>query len=107
VNAYLAALMLLVAAAGLALLLIAAGAATGLGYGLRATGTGPETARLAGAALAQLPAALVITAVAALACGAAPGTGTAIGWADRPVRGPGRGGAGRLPPPRHFLMHSS
>jgi len=71
---------LLVAALGVASLLAVAGIAAGLGYGLRAGGTGPETVRLLGAALAQLPAALVIAAVAAAAFGLLPDAGTAAGW---------------------------
>ena len=51
---------MLVALAGTALLLAVAGVATGLGYGLRAGDTGGTVARMLGAGLAQLPAALVI-----------------------------------------------
>jgi ABC-2 type transport system permease protein len=71
---------LLVAAAGAALLLAVAGLATGLGYGLRAGGAGPQSARLLGAAMAQLPAALVLIGVAAAAFGLAPRWCTAVGW---------------------------
>jgi ABC-2 type transport system permease protein len=69
-----------VAVAGAVLLLAVAGGATGLGYGIRAGGTGTEIARMLGAGLAQLPAALVIAAIALAAFGLAPGAGGAIGW---------------------------
>jgi ABC-2 type transport system permease protein len=71
---------LAVAVAGMAVLLVVAGLATGLGYGLSAGGAGGETARMLGAAIAQLPAALVIVGVATLALGAVPGACAAIGW---------------------------
>jgi ABC-2 type transport system permease protein len=71
---------LVVAAAGTAWLLAVAGLATGLGYGLRAGSAGPESARLLGAALAQLPAALVIAGAAAAAFGLAPRVCAAAGW---------------------------
>ena len=58
---------LTVAVAGMALLLAVAGVATGLGYGLSVGDAGGETARMLGAAIAQLPAALVIAAIAMLA----------------------------------------
>ena len=70
----------LVAALGMALLVVVAGVATGLGYGLRAGGAGPETARMLGAALAQLPAALVVAAVAVAAFGVVPRACAAVGW---------------------------
>jgi ABC-2 type transport system permease protein len=60
---------LAVAVAGAAVLLAVAGLAAGLGYGLRTgTGTGaagPQAARLLGAGLAQLPAALVVAVAGA------------------------------------------
>jgi len=71
---------LLVAALGMALLLVVAGVATGLGYGLRTGGAGPEAARMLGAAIAQLPAALVIAGVAVAAFGLAPDAGAAASW---------------------------
>ena len=71
---------LLVAVAGTALLLVVAGLATGLGYGLSVGGAGGETARMLGAAIAQLAAALVILGVAALALGALPDACVALGW---------------------------
>jgi ABC-2 type transport system permease protein len=70
----------LVAALGMALLLTVAGVATGIGYGLRAGGAGPETARMLGAALVQLPAALVLAAVAVAAFGVVPRACAAVGW---------------------------
>ena len=70
----------LVAALGMALLVVVASVATGLGYGLRAGGAGPETARMLGAALAQLPAALVVAAVAVAAFGVVPRACAAVGW---------------------------
>jgi ABC-2 type transport system permease protein len=72
---------LIVAVAGTAALLAVAGLAAGLGYGLSVGGAGGETARMLGAAIAQLPAALVIVGVAALATGALPDACVAISWA--------------------------
>ncbi|HVT69953.1 MAG TPA: ABC transporter permease, partial [Trebonia sp.] len=71
---------ILVAVAGMALLLATGGAATGLGEHALASGSGPSVAALTGAALAQLPAALVVTAVAACACGLAAGRSVMAGW---------------------------
>ena len=71
---------LLVAALGMTLLLVVAGAAAGLGYGLRTGGAGSETARMLGAAVAQLPAALVIVAVTVVAFGVAPRLCAAVSW---------------------------
>src|SRR5580693_1279932 len=71
---------LLTAVAGTAVLLVLAGLAAGLGYGLSVGGAGGETARMVGAAIAQLPAALVIVGVAALALGALPDACVAVGW---------------------------
>lgn len=70
----------LVAVGGTAVLLVVAGVATGLGYGLSVAGAGGETARMLGAAIAQLPAALVIAGVAMLAAGALPKACVAVGW---------------------------
>jgi ABC-2 type transport system permease protein len=52
-----------VAVAGAALLLAVAGVAAGLGYGLRTGSAGPELVRMIGAAMGQLPSALVLAAV--------------------------------------------
>ena len=71
---------LLVALTGTALLLAVAGVAAGLGYGLPAGGMGNEMARMLGAGLAQLPAALVIVGIAAAAFGMVPGASVAVGW---------------------------
>jgi polyether ionophore transport system permease protein len=71
---------LAVAGAGTAFLLVVAGVATGLGYGLAVGGAGPETARMLGAAVAQLPAAAVIVGVAALAYGAVPAACAGVAW---------------------------
>ena len=71
---------LLVAASGMALLLAVAGIATGIGYGLRAGGAGAESARMLGAAMAQLPPALVIAGVATAAFGLAPRACAAVDW---------------------------
>jgi len=75
---------LAVAVAGAAVLLAVAGLAAGLGYGLRTgTGTGaagPQAARLLGAGLAQLPAALVVAAEAMALVGLWPGGAVAGAW---------------------------
>jgi ABC-2 type transport system permease protein len=75
---------LAVAVAGAAVLLAVAGLAAGLGYGQwTSTGTGapgPQAARLLGAALAQLPAVLVIAAVAMALVGLWPGGAVAGAW---------------------------
>jgi ABC-2 type transport system permease protein len=69
-----------VAVGGAALLLAVAGVAAGLGYGLRVGSAGPEVARTTGAALAQLPSALVLAAVAVLLFGLAPRASVAGSW---------------------------
>jgi ABC-2 type transport system permease protein len=82
---------MLVAAAGSAVLLAVAGVATGLGYGLRASGdptgngsgtitVGGEVLRMSGAGIAVLPAVLVIAGVAAAAFGLLPQACAAIAW---------------------------
>jgi ABC-2 type transport system permease protein len=75
---------IVIAVAGAALLLAVAGVATGLGYGLRTGSAGHQAARMTGAALGQLPSALVLAAVAVLLFGllpraAVPGSWTAVG----------------------------
>jgi ABC-2 type transport system permease protein len=70
---------LLIALAGTALILVLAGLAAGLGYALRSGGTG-EIAPLVAAALAQLPAALVIGGIAATVLGLFPEASVAAGW---------------------------
>ena len=69
-----------VAVAGTVLLLAVAGVAAGLGYGLRIGSAGPETARMLGAAFAQLPASLALAAVAALLFGLRPGAAVPGAW---------------------------
>jgi ABC-2 type transport system permease protein len=73
-----------VAVAGAALLLAVAGVAAGLGYGLRTGSAGSELARMIGAAMGQLPSALVLAAVAIALFGwlpraCVPGAWTALG----------------------------
>ena len=69
-----------VAIFGTAVLLAMAGLATGLGYGLRAGSAGPQVARMLGAAMAQLPASLVIAGVAVALVGLLPGASVAGAW---------------------------
>ena len=69
-----------VAVAGTAALLAIAGVATGLGYGLRAGGTGAWVTRMLGAGLAELPAALVIAGVAVAVFGLLPQVSAAVSW---------------------------
>ena len=69
-----------VAVFGTAVLLAIAGLATGLGYGLRAGSAGPQAARMVGAALAQLPASLVVAGVAVALVGLLPGAAVAGAW---------------------------
>jgi ABC-2 type transport system permease protein len=71
---------LLVAVAGTAVLLAIAGVATGLGYGLRAGGTGGEVVRMLGAGMAELPAALLIAGIAVAAFGLLPQASVAVSW---------------------------
>ena len=71
---------LCIAAGGTALILAATGLGAGLGYALRSGTGGGEVARLAGAGLAQLPAALVLAGVAAALLGLAPRACVAGGW---------------------------
>jgi ABC-2 type transport system permease protein len=71
---------LAVAGAGSAAVLAAAGLGTGLSYGLRAGDAGTQVPRLLGAALAQLPAVLVVAAVAAALFGLLPEACVPGGW---------------------------
>jgi ABC-2 type transport system permease protein len=71
---------LAVVVAGTAVVLAAAGIGAGLGYGLRAGDPGTQVPRLLGAALAQLPAALVVAAVAVALFGLVPSWAVAGGW---------------------------
>ena len=52
----------------------------GLGYGLRTGSPGPQAARMLGAAMAQLPASLVIAGVAVALVGLLPGASVAGAW---------------------------
>ncbi len=69
-----------VAVFGAAVLLAVAGLAAGLGYGLRAGSAGPQATRMIGAAMAQLPASLVIAGVAVALVGLLPGACVAGAW---------------------------
>jgi ABC-2 type transport system permease protein len=71
---------LTVAVAGAAALLAAAGVMTGLGYGVRAGSAGSQTARMLGAAMAQLPASLVLAGLAVALVGLLPGASVAGAW---------------------------
>jgi ABC-2 type transport system permease protein len=71
---------LAVAAGGSALLLAVAGLAAGLGYGLRTGSPGPEAARMLGAAMAQLPATLLVAGVAVALVGWWPGGAVGGAW---------------------------
>jgi ABC-2 type transport system permease protein len=72
---------LLIAVAGSAVVLAAAGLGTGLAFGLSGGDVGTQALRLLGAALAQLPAALVVGGVAAALFGLLPRSCVAGGWA--------------------------
>jgi ABC-2 type transport system permease protein len=69
-----------VAVGGAALLLAVAGVAAGLGYGLRIGSAGMWVARMTGAALGQLPAALVLAAVAIALFGLLPRASVGGAW---------------------------
>jgi len=69
-----------VAVIGAALLLAVAGVAAGLTYGLRAGSAGSQVATMLGAALGQLPSALVLAAVAIAFFGFWPGASVAGAW---------------------------
>ncbi len=69
-----------IAVAGAALLLAAAGVAAGLGYGLRAGSAGTHVARMTGAAMAQLPSALVLAPGAVFFFGLLPRAAVAGAW---------------------------
>jgi ABC-2 type transport system permease protein len=71
---------LAVALAGSALVLVAGGLGLGLAYGA-AVGDGGQAARLAGAALAWVPAAWLVVAVAVLAFGWLPRAAASVAWA--------------------------
>lgn len=69
-----------IAMGGATLLLVLCGATTGLAFGLGGSAPGEQTARLAAAALAYAPAALVVPAATVAAVGLLPRAATAIGW---------------------------
>jgi ABC-2 type transport system permease protein len=69
-----------VAVIGAALLLAVAGVAAGLAYGLRAGSAGSQVATMLGAALGQLPSALVLAAVAVWFFGFWPEASVAGAW---------------------------
>ena len=70
----------LVAAAGSAGLLLAGGVATGLGDGLTSGGVATQLPRLAGAGLAQAPAAWVLGGLAVALFGLVPRAAVAVAW---------------------------
>ena len=69
-----------VAAVGACLLLTTAGVSAGLGYGILTGSASTQVPYLLGAALARLPAVLVLTAVAVLLFGLLPWESVALGW---------------------------
>jgi polyether ionophore transport system permease protein len=69
-----------VAVLGTAILLACTGIGAGIGYGARGGDLGDKVSSLLGAALAQMPAALAVAAVAVLAFGLRPGWSVACGW---------------------------
>jgi ABC-2 type transport system permease protein len=69
-----------IAGFGTVAILVVIGLATGLGFTYRLGGGGAEIARLAGAGLAQAPAALVIAGIAAMLFGLAPRASVAGSW---------------------------
>jgi ABC-2 type transport system permease protein len=69
-----------VVVAGTAVVLAAAGIGAGLGYGLRAGDVGTQVPRLLGAALVQLPAALVVAGAAVALFGLLPRWSVTGGW---------------------------
>jgi ABC-2 type transport system permease protein len=69
-----------VAVGGSSLLLAAAGLSAGLGYGVLTGSVSTQVPRLLGAALARLPAVLVLAAVAVLVIGLLPWASVALAW---------------------------
>jgi ABC-2 type transport system permease protein len=72
---------LLVVALGTVAVLVIGGFGMGLGYGLASSALSQQLPGLTGASLAQIPAALVVAAVAAAAVGLLPRWSAGIGWA--------------------------
>ena len=62
------------------MLLAVAGLAAGLGYGVRIGAAGPQAARMLGAALAQLPASLVVAGVTVVLVGLLPAVSVPGAW---------------------------
>jgi ABC-2 type transport system permease protein len=75
-----AAAQLILAFGGAAVVLAAAGLGSGLSYGARTGDVGGQLPRLLGAALAQLPATLAVTAVAVALFGLLPRSCVTAGW---------------------------
>ncbi len=71
---------LLIALAGTIVVLLAGGVGVGLGYGAATSDLGTQLARMLGAALAQVPAALAVGAVGAALVGFLPRAAVAGGW---------------------------
>jgi ABC-2 type transport system permease protein len=69
-----------VAVGGACLLLTAAGLSTGLSYGILTGSVGTQLPELLGAAVARLPAAMVLTAVAVLLFGVLPWESAGLAW---------------------------
>jgi ABC-2 type transport system permease protein len=69
-----------VAAGGACLLLVTAGLSAGLGYGIATGSVSAQVPSLLGAALARLPATLVLAAVAIAAFGLLPSESVAVAW---------------------------
>ena len=72
---------LAIATGGTIAILAGMGLGTGLGFALRSGGRGGDVARLVGAGLAQVPAALVLAGIAAALLGLAPRASVAGSWA--------------------------
>jgi ABC-2 type transport system permease protein len=72
---------LLIVATGTAVVLVAGGLGVGLAYGIASSDVSAQVPRLIGAALVQLPAALVVAAIAAAFVGLLPKWSGSAGWA--------------------------
>jgi len=71
---------LVIAVGGSVVILAVAGIGVGLGHGARSGSLGTEVARMAGAALAQAPAVLVVAGLAAALFGLVPRASVAVSW---------------------------
>ncbi|HSR86936.1 MAG TPA: ABC transporter permease, partial [Streptosporangiaceae bacterium] len=76
-----------VAVAGACLLLASAGASAGFGYGLLTGSVSTQLPKLLGAAVARLPAAMMLPAVAVLLFGLLPWESTALAWTAAALSG--------------------